>query len=92
MRVRDAARMAELESRTRPVASRWQKVVGILGLVVVVWVGSETYDVVVGDFGGPGPGGHGQNVPGQEAPVEDQDQEPDTDDGGGHRPPTGRHG
>ena len=65
--------------------SRWQKVVGAVGLVVVVWVGSEVYESVTGDFGGGG--GHG---PGQNAPVENQDQETETD-GGGHRPPAGGH-
>jgi hypothetical protein len=70
-------------------ASRWQKVVGILGLLVVLWVGRDTYKVIDGDIGGGG-GGHG---PGQEAPVENQDRETDTDDGGGgHRPPPGGHG
>lgn len=59
--------------------------VGAVGLVVVVWVGSEVYESVTGDFGGGG--GHG---PGQNAPVENQDQETETD-GGGHRPPAGGH-
>lgn len=72
--------------------SRWQKVVGILGLAVAVWVGSETHDVVVGDFGGPGPGAHGPGGPGRDTLDQDQDQEPDPDDGGGHRPPAGGHG
>ncbi|HEX9765277.1 MAG TPA: hypothetical protein VGA36_00840 [Nitriliruptorales bacterium] len=67
--------------------SPWQKVVGSIGLVVVLWVGSETYDTVTGDFGGGG-GDHG---PGQNAPVENQDPETDTD-GGGHQPPAGGHG
>lgn len=75
-----------------PGTSRWQNVVGIIGLVVALWVGSETYDVVVGDFGGGGPGG-GNHGPGQDTPVEDQDQEIDSDDGGGgDTPPAGGHG
>lgn len=66
--------------------TRWQKVVGILGLIVVLWVGNNMYDTVTGDLdGGPGPGQH--------APAENQDQETDTDDGGGHTgPPAGGHG
>lgn len=74
-------------------ASRWQKVVGILGVLVILWVGNDTYNVIAGDFGSGGDGGgHG---PSQDAPVENQDQETDTgNDGGGHRPPppTGGHG
>jgi hypothetical protein len=67
--------------------TRWQKVIGIIGLVVALWVGSEVYNAVVGDFGGgPSPGGHG---PGGgetpiETPIEDQEQEIDTEDDGGH--------
>jgi hypothetical protein len=64
--------------------SPWQKVVGILGLLVVLWVGNETYKVIDGDFGG-GAGG-GDHGPGQDTPVENQDQETDTDNGGGHTP------
>jgi hypothetical protein len=70
----------------KPGTSRWQKVVGILGLVVVLWVGNGTYETLTGDFGD---GGHG---PGENVPVENQDQEPDTDDTGGHTPPEGGHG
>lgn len=67
--------------------SRWQKVVGSLGLVVVLWVGTEMYENVTGDFGGGG-GGHG---PGQSGPVENQGPETDTGDGGGRAPPAGGH-
>lgn len=68
--------------------SRWQKVVGILGVLVVLWVGNDTYKVIDGDFGG------GEHGPSQDAPAENQDQETDTDDGGGHTPgpPGGGHG
>jgi hypothetical protein len=68
--------------------SRWQKAVGILGVLVVLWVGNDTYKVIDGDFGGGG--NHG---PGQDSPVENQDQETDTDNGGGHTPgpPGGGH-
>lgn len=47
--------------------SRWQLVVGILGLSVALWVGGEMYDVMF--FSGPGFGPD----PGQDAPVEIQD-------------------
>jgi hypothetical protein len=71
--------------------SRWQKAVGILGVLVVLWIGNDTYKVIDGDFGaGAGGGEHG---PGQDTPAENQDQEPDTDTGGGHTgPPEGGHG
>lgn len=68
--------------------SRWQKAVATLGVLVVVWVGGDTYDVIAGNFGGGG--NHG---PGQDTPVENQDQDPDTGTGGGHTPgpPEGGH-
>ena len=53
--------------RTAPT-SRWQKVVGIAGLAVVLWVGSEMYEVVF--FDGTFPGG------GQHAPIGNQDGDP----------------
>lgn len=61
--------------------SGWQKVVGILGLVVVLWVGNELYDVIVFDGFGPGSGGDTPAV------------NPGPDGGGGHRsgPPAGGH-
>jgi hypothetical protein len=72
-----------------PGAARWQKAVGIIGLLVVLWVGSQMYDVLYGDIGGGGPGGgHG---PGQDAPAENRDQEIDADEGG-HDPSQGGHG
>jgi len=58
--------------------SRWQKVVGIIGLVVALWVGTEMYDVIVGDFGGPGPAQH--------SPAENQEQQIDPEGDGGHDP------
>jgi hypothetical protein len=63
----------------KPGTSRWQKVVGVLGLVVVLWVGSGAYETLTVEGGDP------RHGPGQNAPVENQDQEPD--DGGGHTPP-----
>lgn len=65
-------------------ASRWQMVVGILGVLVVLWVGNDTYKVVDGDLGG---GGHS---PGRETPAEDENREPNG--GGAHQPPAGGHG
>jgi hypothetical protein len=60
--------------------SRWQRVVGMLGLVVVLWVGSELYDVIFfdGTFrGGP-----------QQGPVENNDPDGDRTPptSGGHDP------
>ena len=68
------------DRRTVTGTSRWQKMVGTAGLAVVLWVGSELYDVVF--FDGTFPGG------GQHTPVENQD--PDGDPAppttGGHDP------
>jgi hypothetical protein len=72
---------------------RWQKAVGILGVLVVLWVGNDTYNVIDGDFGGGG--GGGEHGPSQDTPVENQEQETQTDDGGGGHtpgPPEGGHG
>lgn len=67
-----------------PGPSRWQKLIGIIGLLVVLWVANDTYEVIDGGIGG----GHG---PAQGTPV--VDQETDIDPGeGGHRPPPGGHG
>lgn len=54
--------------------SRWQKVVGIVGLVLILWLGIQLF----------GPGGG----PGQHTPAGNQEQQIDQD-GGGHVPPTG---
>lgn len=41
-------------------ASRWQKVIAMLGLLVVAWVGDQVYEKVTLDaFGTGGPGLHG---------------------------------
>lgn len=56
---------------------RWQKVVGIIGLVVLLAVGARMVGTI-GGGGGTGPGGHGPSV-----------TEPATEDGGGHTPPSG---
>jgi len=45
--------------------SRWQKVVGVIGLVVVLWVGRDLYDVVTS--GGERPSG-GRPPAGDPAP------------------------
>jgi len=65
--------------------SRWQKVVGIAGLVVVLWVGSELYDVIFYD--GSGFGG-GQHAP---ADNQDQDGDPTPPSTGPHDPSRFRH-
>lgn len=58
--------------------TRWQKAIGILGLSVVLWVGTNLFDVVSSGESGP-PGGHGpgENPPGQ------------TTDDQGRTPPSG---
>lgn len=68
------------EGRTTAALSRWQKVVGIAGVAVVVWVGSELYDVIV--FDGTFPGG-GRHVP---ADDRDRDTDPTPPTTGGHDP------
>jgi hypothetical protein len=65
----------EPDRKSTTGASRWQKVVGIIGIVVVLWVGNEMLDQVLDR--GPGGGGPGQ------------EQETDREDGGGHAPPEG---
>lgn len=39
-------------------ASRWQKVVGIIGVGVVAWVGASLLDIVTSGGSRPGAGGH----------------------------------
>ena len=73
-------------SRATTGTSRWYKLVAIGGLVALLWVGSEMYQVLYGEIGG---GGHG---PGQDTPVENQDQEIDTDDEDDQDPSQGGHG
>jgi len=65
--------------RSTTGVSRWQMVVGIIGLVLILGLGILMF--------GPGPGGGGRG-PGQNAPVENQEQQID-EDGGGHVPPAG---
>ena len=76
---------------TRPRTSRWQKLVGIVGVLVVLWVARDTYRIIDGDFGGAGGGGgHG---PSPTTPVDNEEQEPGPSNGGGHTgPPAGGHG
>lgn len=55
--------------------TRWQRVVGGLGLLVVLWVGSELYDVVSYTSGpaGGGPGvGHTPTPGKQDTPAPSQ--------------------
>jgi hypothetical protein len=65
--------------------SRWQKVVGIIGLVVVLGVGIKIFG------GGGGPGGHdpGGNTP--PAVTEDGDQPLPSGGGGPHDPSNWGH-
>lgn len=59
---------------------RWVKVFGIIGIVVALGF------VIL--MLGPGGGGHG---PDRHAPDQNQEQQIDTNDGGGHAPPEGGH-
>jgi hypothetical protein len=65
--------------------SRWQMVVGIIGLLVILWVGNSMLNTLLGR--GPGPGGM-DHEPGQ-GPLPAEVQEQESEDGGGHRPPEG---
>ena len=64
--------------------SRWQKVVAIIGLVVLLGVGARMVGAIAGD--GTGPGGHGPPV--TEPATEPTGDEP-AGEGGGHTPPPG---
>lgn len=75
-------------SATTTRTTRWPKVVGSLGLVVMLWVGNEMYDALYGDTGGgPDHGGPG----GGESPAENQEQEIDTDENGDDDGDVGEH-
>jgi hypothetical protein len=77
----------EPDRKSTTGTSRWQKVVGIIGIVVVLWVGNDLLDNALDR--GPGGGGGGPG-PGQgEPPAEHQEQETDAEDGGDHAPPEG---
>lgn len=79
----------EPDRKSTTGTSRWQKVVGIIGILVVLWVGNDLLDNVLDR--GPGGGGGGGHSPGQgEPPAEYQEQETDSE-GGGYGPPEGDH-
>lgn len=69
-------------------SSRWQILIGIIGLIVVVWIALQMF----GGEHAPGrhaPGG-GQTATG--APADPADPAGDAPDDGGHTPPAGGHG
>lgn len=74
--------------------SRWQKVIGLVGVVVVLWVGGDLVDIVTADGGGPGRAGPGGQGPSSDAPAgdvtSDGDQAPPG--GGAHDPSEFDHG
>lgn len=79
--------------------SRWQRAVGILGLVVVFWVGDRLYDVIRSDgtsSSGSDGGGGGHQPPGGDPspPPAAGDDAPPSSDGGssGHDPSQFDHG
>jgi hypothetical protein len=84
---RDAGRSG---ARLAPGRSRWQKIIGILGLVVVLWVGDRLYDVI--RSGGIGPGGDHQPSGPPSSQPSDRDQSPSGADSGGHDPTRFDHG
>lgn len=74
--------------------SRWQKVVGVLGLVVMLWVGDRLYDVVSRGTGdGPGRGhGPADRIPTSQ-PTDTRDPAPGGGGGSsGHDPSRFDHG
>lgn len=80
-------------SRATTGISGWQKAIGVMGLVVVLWVGNNLFDTITSDGMGPG-GGPGGHAPPDRAPTT---QPTDGDDpapkgGGGHDPSQFDHG
>lgn len=78
--------------------SPWQKAVGALGLVAVLWAGGNLYDAIsrdAGDRGAGPPGGHGpgMNTPAENTPAETVERAPGAGNGGVHvpGPPAGGH-
>jgi len=75
----------------------WQKLVGVAGLVVILWVGSNLFDVVASGASGPGgdgsPGGH---APPRDPPAgevtDETDSTPPAGEGTGHDPSQFDHG
>lgn len=51
--------------------SRWQKMVGIIGIVVSLWVGNQLFEIVFADDGGSSPAqaGSGQHTGGDHTPA-----------------------
>jgi hypothetical protein len=70
--------------------SRWQKTVGILGLVVVFWVGDRLNDTIASD--GSGPGGDHQPSGGTPTTQPADGDEPAPGDTGDHDPSQFDHG
>lgn len=71
--------------------TRWQQLIGVLGVAVVVWAGSNIYDVVTSS-GPQGGGGHrppGTSPQGGDTP---SDQPPPPPAGGQHDPSQFNHG
>ena len=72
---------------TPPMAgvSRWQKTIGVVGLLVLFWVGDRLYTVI--DNGGMGPArGHGPAGVTPTTQPTDQDEPPGGGSPGGHDP------
>lgn len=82
---RDSHPPAERISRAAP---RWQKAIGIIGLVVLLWVGDRLYDVI--SSGSAAPGG-ARGPAGRTAPTQPAGSDTPTPGGGGHDPSQFRH-
>jgi hypothetical protein len=73
--------------------TRWQKAVGVLGLIAVLWAGNNLYDAISRGVVGPG-GGGGHGPPGgtpTTQPVDVGDEAPPAG-GGEHDPSQFDHG
>ena len=72
--------------------SGWQKAVGGLGLLVVLWVGSNLFDTATSGVMGSG-GEHGPPAGASTTqPIADDDPAPDDDGGAPHDPSQFNHG
>lgn len=74
-----------------PGLSRWQKTVGVAGLIVVAWAGDRLYDVISSEGTGPG-GGHQPSVQPSMQPTETDSPTAGDNDADGHDPSGSDHG
>ena len=79
----------EFDRGAKSGTTRWQIVVGIIGLLAILWVASRMLGTLLGHGHGDGGMRHGPREDGP--PAEIQEQETDTGAGGVHEPPAGFH-